>query len=137
VGESLGEGRTIANGKKAVNNAIIVPTSAMSQKQYVISIAGGTATASITMTQNGTLKSAAMVFAAGAAGSWELSLSSSSQIASATPDTSVLARIRVGTILGGTYNVVFPLNVPVKAFQIVYLHCTGAGNVGELTLQEG
>jgi len=108
----------------------------MAAKQYVISIAGGTATASITMTQNGSLKSACFSIADGAAGSWELSLSSSSQIASATPDTSVLARARLGTILGGTYFAQFPLAVPVKAFQIVYLHCTGAGNVGELTLQQ-
>jgi len=109
----------------------------MSQKQYVVSIAGGTATVAITMTQNGTLKSACMSAADGAAGSWELSLSSTPQISSATPDTSVLARLRLGTILGGTYFAQFPLGVPVKAFQIVYLHCTGAGNVGELTLQQG
>jgi hypothetical protein len=109
----------------------------MAAKQYVVSIAGGTATVAITMTQNGSLKSATMVAADGAAGSWELSLSSTPQIASATPDTSVLARIRLGTILGGLYQAFFQMNVPVKAFQIVYLHCTGAGNVGELTLQQG
>jgi len=106
----------------------------MSAKQYVASIAGGTATLAITMTANGKLTNVAMSAADGAAGSWELSLSSTSQIASATPDTSVLARIRLGTILGGTYFANFPLNVPVKAFQIVYIHCTGAGNVGEVTL---
>jgi len=109
----------------------------MSAKQYVVSVAGGTATVAITMTQNGSLKSVAMSAADGAAGSWELSLSSTPQISSATPDTSVLARIRLGTILGGTYFANFLMNVPVKAFQIIYLHCTGAGNVGELTIQQG
>lgn|SRR5678816_1808125 len=109
----------------------------MAAKQYVVSVAGGTATVAVTMTQNGSLKSAQFSIADGAAGSWELSLSGTSQISSATPDTSVLARARLGTILGGTYFANFPMNVPVKAFQIVYLHCTGAGNVGELTLQQG
>ena len=108
----------------------------MAAKQYVVSIPGGTATTAVTMTQNGSLKNWAVSVADGAAGSWELSLSSTPQISSATPDTSVLARVRLGTILGGTYFASIPLNTPVKAFQIVYVHCTGAGNVGESILQQ-
>ncbi|SRR5712691_2524964 len=103
-------------------------------KQYVVSIPGGTASTSILVTQTGILKRAVMVAVDGAAGSWELSLSGTSQISSASPDTGVLARIRLGTVLGGLYTAVFEMAVPVKNFNYLYLHCTGAGNVGELIL---
>jgi hypothetical protein len=67
-----------------------------------------------------------------AAGSWELSKSSTSQIATTSPDVSVLARMRVGASVPNVG--VFDLGVPVKVLDNLYLHCTGAGNVGELNL---
>lgn len=67
-----------------------------------------------------------------AAGKIELSLSSVSQIGTAQPDNNVVARVSVGS--SGQSNVVVPINVPVKAFTNVYVHCTGAGNLGTVTL---
>jgi len=103
-------------------------------RTYTVSIPGGTASTSIQIQSSGTLKRFIMSIISAAAGTWELSLNSASQIASATPAADVIARVRV---LGaaGTQNVVVDTSVPVKAFQTVYLHCTGAGNVGELMLQ--
>jgi hypothetical protein len=27
-----------------------------------------------------------------------------------------------------------PINMPIKAFQSIYVHCTGSGNLGTVTL---
>lgn len=100
----------------------------------VQSIAGGTATATITVPASGTLRSVDMSIVPAAAGSWELSTSSTSQIATAAPDSGVIARARVGVSLGSGFQHFEP-NRPVKVLDYLYLHCTGAGNVGELTLR--
>lgn len=106
----------------------------MASKNYVVDIAGGTATATYQMTQSGKLKTWAVNGVAAAAGSYELSLSGTSQIGTAAPDSNVLARFRIsGT--AGSFATQIPLpNVPVKILQYVYVHCTGAANVGESIL---
>jgi hypothetical protein len=38
------------------------------------------------------------------------------------------------TTSGGSSAVTVPINMPVKAFQNIYVHCTGAGNLGNVTL---
>lgn len=112
----------------------------MSLKRTVItSIAGGTASATIQMPQSGTLKRAVFNYIPAAAGSWELSKSSTSQIATTSPDVSVLARARAAAPLTSAgvippVQAVFELNLPVKILDNLYLHCTGTGNVGELNL---
>jgi hypothetical protein len=68
-----------------------------------------------------------------AAGSWELSTSSTSQISTGSPDTGVLARMRIGAT-AGMQNIYLPLNRAVKILDNLYIHTTGAGNVGEITL---
>ena len=68
-----------------------------------------------------------------AAGSWELSTSGTSQIATGSPDIGVLARLRIGAT-AGMQNVFFPLNRAVKILDNLYIHTTGAGNVGEITI---
>lgn len=68
-----------------------------------------------------------------AAGSWELSTSSTSQIATGSPDTGVKARLRIGAT-AGMQNVFLPVEIPVKVLDNWYIHTTGAGNVGELTI---
>lgn len=68
-----------------------------------------------------------------AAGSWELSANGTSQIATTSPDIGVLARARIGAT-AGNMPLTFLLNRAVKQLDNLYLHCTGAGNVGELTL---
>lgn len=104
-------------------------------RSYVVDIAGGTATATVQMQGSQTLKSATWSGVAAAAGKWELSLSGTSQIGTAQPDNNVISRISLGVLTsGGTIAVQQPINLPVKAFQSVYVHCTGAGNLGTLVL---
>jgi hypothetical protein len=104
-------------------------------RNYIIDIAGGTATVTCQIQATQTLKSATWSGVAAAAGKWELSLSGTSQIGTAQPDTNVVARISLGVLTsGGTIAVQMPISLPVKAFQSIYVHCTGAGNLGTLTL---
>ena len=104
-------------------------------RTYIADIAGGTATVTIQIQATQTLKSATWSGVAAAAGKYELSMASSSQIGTAQPDSNVIARLSLGVLTsGGTFAVQMPINLPVKAFQNVYVHCTGAGNLGTLTL---
>ncbi len=102
-------------------------------RSYVVSVAGGTATTSIQIQANGTIKAIAISAVVAAAGSYEISLNPLSQIGTAAPASDVLARARFGATLGGK-DVVIPTAFSVKAFQVIYVHSTGAGNVGEVTL---
>jgi hypothetical protein len=104
-------------------------------RTYVVDIAGGTATATVQAQAKQTLKNATFSWTPAAAGKFELSYSSSSQIGTAQPDSNVIARINIGvTTSGGANAVTLPINMPVVAFQSFYVHCTGAGNLGTLTL---
>ena len=104
-------------------------------RTYVADIAGGTATVTVQMQATQTLKSATWSGVGAAAGKWELSLSGTSQIGTAQPDSNVIARISLGVLTsGGTFAVQQPISLPVKAFQSIYVHCTGSGNLGTLTL---
>jgi hypothetical protein len=104
-------------------------------RTYVVDIAGGTATATVQCQATQTLKSATFSGVPAAAGKYELSYSSSPQIGTAQPDSNVIARISLGVLTsGGAFAVQMPINMPVKAFQNIYVHCTGAGNLGTLTL---
>jgi hypothetical protein len=69
-----------------------------------------------------------------AAGKIELSLSATSQIGTAQPDSNVLARLSAGANTTGQSVIDVPIRVPVKAFQSIYVHCTGAGNLGTYVL---
>ncbi len=85
------------------------------------------------MPQSGTIRGVLFSAVTAAAGTWELSTSGTSQIATGSPDVGVLARIRIGAS-AGMQNVFFPLNKSVKILDNLYIHTTGAGNVGELTI---
>src|SRR4051794_37634193 len=106
----------------------------MAVRSYIVDIAGGTATATVQIQGTQTLKSCVLSYANAAAGKIELSLSSTSQIGTAQPDSNVLARASVGA---GTNEAVatFELNQPVKAFQSIYVHCTGAANLGTAVIR--
>lgn len=107
------------------------------KRSIVVDIAGGTATATIQMPVSGKISKAYFCMTAAAAGSWELSKSSTSQIATTAPDVSVIARAKVSLPAAAVANyvpTVFELGVPVKILDNLYLHCTGAGNSGTLTL---
>lgn len=101
-------------------------------RQYVCDIAGGTATATIQIQQKQTLKLFTVTALNAAAGKIELSLSGTPQIGTAQPDVNVFARVSLGSAAAGNSSVAasIPINLPVVAFQSVYIHCTGAGNLG-------
>jgi len=82
-----------------------------------------------------TLKNVSFTWTPAAAGKFELSYSSTSQIGTAQPDSNVIARVNIGvTTSGGAAGVTIPIKMPVKAFQSIYVHCTGAGNLGTAVL---
>ena len=104
-------------------------------RSYIADIAGGTATVTIQCQQRQTLKNATFSWTPAAAGKFELSYSGTSQIGTAQPDSNVMARINIGvTTSGGANAVTLPINMPVIPFQSIYVHCTGAGNLGNLVL---
>lgn len=108
----------------------------MAARSYIADIAGGTATVTIQAQGSQTLKNATFTWTPAAAGKYELSYSSSSQIGTAQPDSNVVARVNIGvTTSGGAAGVNVPINMPVKAFQSIYVHCTGAGNLGNIILR--
>jgi len=101
------------------------------KRSIVLSVTAATSQ-TIQMPQTGTVIGVLMSPVGAAAGSWELSLSSTSQIATGSPDTGVKARLRLAA--AAVSPVFFPLGLPVKVLDNLYIHTTGAGNVGELTL---
>jgi hypothetical protein len=108
----------------------------MAARAYVIDTSGAqTVTCQIQGTQ--TLTECDISVANIAAGKVELSLSSTSQIGTAQPDSNVLARMNIAAAgaTGATTWGSFKLNQPVKAFQSIYVHQTGAGNLGTVVLR--
>jgi len=106
----------------------------MASRAYVADIAGGTATATIQIQGTQTFKFWTVSVMNVATGKIELSTSGTSQIGTAQPDTNVLARISVGANTTGNTIATIPIRLPVKAFQSVYVHCTGSGNLGTSVL---
>jgi hypothetical protein len=106
----------------------------MAARAYVVDIAGGTATATVQIQATQTLRSFKLTWANAAAGKIELSLSSTSQIGTAQPDTNVLARASCGAGTNQAF-AEFDINQPVKAFQSIYVHCTGTGNLGTAVIR--
>lgn len=102
-------------------------------RQYVVDIAGGTATATVQMQAKQTLKNLALSWVNAAAGKIELSISGTSQIGTAQPDSNVIARVSCSAG-ANTAAVEIPISLPVIAFQSIYIHCTGAGNLGTAVL---
>lgn len=105
----------------------------MAKRTYCADLPGGTASTTIQIQGSQTLKQAFFSLVAAAAGSVELSLSATSQIGTAQPTSDVITRLRLSATAAHV-DVVVPINVPVKPFQSVYCHQTGAGNVGQLNL---
>lgn len=102
-------------------------------RPYIVDIAGGTATATVQIQGSQTLKTFALTYVNAAAGKIELSLSGTSQIGTAQPDNNVIARASCSAG-ANQLSVRYDINVPVKAFQSIYVHCTGAGNLGTAVL---
>lgn len=100
-------------------------------RSYAISLAAASSN-SVQLQKAGTIKRIYLSMVTAAAGSVEVSSSSVSQIASAAPTSEVIARMRIGAT-AGMQNAVIPVNIKVNAFDYIYIHTTGAGNVGEIT----
>lgn len=106
----------------------------MAARSYIADIAGGTATATIQIQGTQTLTNWNVNYVNAAAGKIELSYSSTSQIGTAQPDSNVIARVSASAG-ANQVNCNLPIRMPVKAFQSVYVHCTGAGNLGTSVLR--
>jgi hypothetical protein len=104
----------------------------MAARSYIADLPGGTATTTIQVTGRQTLKRAVFSWINAAAGKIELSTVAASQIGTAQPTPDVIARLSVGA--AGQSVAVMDINVPVDPFQNVYVHQTGAGNLGTVTL---
>lgn len=102
-------------------------------RSYIVDIAGGTATATVQIQGSQTLKNFDVSWVNAAAGKIELSLSGTSQIGTAQPDTNVQARVSCSAGTNTAFASI-PIKMPVKAFQSVYVHCTGAGNLATVIL---
>lgn len=102
-------------------------------RTYVTDLAGGTATATISITEGGTLKQAVFSFLSTAAGKIEISRSASSQIGTAQPTKDVIVRMNCSGTAGNVALIV-PISEKVKPFDLIYVHQTGAGNLGTITL---
>jgi len=102
------------------------------KRSVVLSVTAATSQ-TIQMPLSGTIRGVLMSIVTAAAGSWELSTSGTSQIATGSPDVGVLARARIGAT-AGMQNIFFPLNKAVKILDNLYIHTTGAGNVGEISI---
>jgi hypothetical protein len=99
-------------------------------RTYNADLPGGTATTTIQCQAKQTFKILMLTLTSAAAGKVELSLSSSSQIGTAQPDSNVIARVNVTATAGPAQTTVVPISLPVIPFQSIYLHQTGAGNIG-------
>lgn len=106
-------------------------------RAYAIDLPGGTATNSVQIQAAGTLKNIALSIHSAAAGKVEVSRSATSQIGTAQPTKDVIARAnQSGT--AGDQDIVFDFpskfpEVTFKAFDLLYIHQTGAGNLGSVS----
>lgn len=101
-------------------------------RAYVADLPGGTATTTIQIQGNGTLKNVLVSFLSAAVGKIEISTSATSQIGTAQPTQEIAARLNCSATAGNVA-VNVPVNVPLKAFQNLYIHQTGAGNLGSVS----
>jgi len=101
-------------------------------RSYVADLAGGTVTTTIQIQSAGTIKALTLSVHNAAAGKVEVSTSGSSQIGTAQPTSDVIFRLNNSATAGDVVLNV-PCNVPVKAFQSLYVHQTGAGNLGSIS----
>jgi hypothetical protein len=102
-------------------------------RAYIADIAGGTATVTIQCQGTQTFKNWSVSWVNAAAGKIELSYSGTSQIGTAQPDNNVVGRVSASAG-ANTAALNIPISMPVKAFQSIYVHCTGAGNLGTSVL---
>jgi len=107
----------------------------MASRNYVADLPGGTATTTIQMQNSGTIKNLSLSYLSAAAGKIELSTSGTSQIGTAQPTGDVLYRWNCSGTAGNVVTVLDTPSISVKAFQSIYIHQTGAGNLGSISFR--
>jgi len=85
------------------------------------------------MTEGGTIRQLLLSYLSTAAGKIELSRSVTSQIGTAQPTKEVILRVNASATAGNVTQRI-DVNIPVKAFDYLYIHQTGTGNLGSATL---
>jgi hypothetical protein len=102
-------------------------------RTYTADLPGGTATTTIQMQGKHTLKQAVLTWLNAAAGKIELSTNATSQIGTAQPTSDVVFRCSVSAGANQS-QMVIPITLGVAPFQNIYVHQTGAGNLGTIAL---
>lgn len=102
-------------------------------RTYTADLPGGTATTTIQMQARQTLRQAIVSWVPTAAAKLELSTSPTSQIGTAQPTDDVIFRLTGSGTAAGANITPIDINLPVVAFQSIYIHTTGAG-LGSITL---
>ncbi len=103
-------------------------------RNYIADLPGGTATTSIQIQSGGTIKNLFVSMLNAAVGKVEISTNATAQIGTAQPAADVALRIN-NSATAANLLVVASVSITVKAFQTLYIHQTGAGNVGSITFR--
>lgn len=105
-------------------------------RSYVADLPGGTATTTIQCQAKQTFTQLVLTVLNAAAGKVEVSSSPASQIGTAQPTSDVWARFNVSA--GTAASVSMPIRMDIKQtvnpFENVYIHQTGAGNLGTIVI---
>lgn len=101
-------------------------------RPYVADLPGGTATTTVQVQGVQSFKTCFLSVVNAAAGEVEISLAPSPQIGTALPTSDVIARMKVSGTAGNA-QAVFPVNFKLNAFENIYIHQTGAGNLGTVS----
>jgi hypothetical protein len=106
----------------------------MAARNYIADLPGGAATTTIQIQGPGTIKEMIFSYLSAGAGKIELSTSATSQIGTAQPTTDVVLRLNASATAGNVSTRV-PMTLKVAAFQNLYVHQTGAGNLGSVSFR--
>jgi len=104
-------------------------------RNYTTDLPGGTATTSLQIQGSGTIKEISLSLTNAAAGKLEFSKSPTSQIGTAAPTSDVVFRVNCSGTAGPAQTFVLPCSVAVKAFETIYFHQTGTGNLGTVNFR--
>lgn len=104
-------------------------------RNYVADLPGGTATTAVQIQTAGTLKNILVSIHSAAVGKLECSMSGSPQIGTAQPTKDVIFRLNQSATAGDQVVLIPTTGLKFKAFDSLYFHSTGAGNVGDVSFE--
>lgn len=100
-------------------------------RHYVADLPGGTATTTVQIQTSGTIRRFTVSYLSAAVGKIEISRAPTSQIGTAQPTREIIARLNASATAGNV-TAVIETSEPVKAFDSIYVHQTGTGNLGSV-----